>query len=191
MLENLMFFIRRTVIEIGRSSVRHNFRSYCNAAKRFKQPTASAVGQESFSHGNSNKNHSENETENEKDDSNKKEEDNSKQNENQLNEETNLMVRSNFDEISLKNRETFISMLHMFVDRDKHRRHHVEFIYQALKHMKEFGVERDIEVYKEIMNIFPKGKMVPTNMFQAEFFHYPKHQDCAIFLLDQMEYNGL
>lgn len=186
-----MFFIRRAAIEIGRSSVRHNFRSYCNAAKRFKQPKASVGGQESFSHGNNNENRSENETKQEKDDSKQNEEDNSNQTENQLNDERNLVVRSNFDQITIKNRETFINMLHMFVDRDKHRRHHVEFIYQALKQMKEFGVERDIEVYKEIMHVFPKGKMIPTNMFQAEFFHYPKHQDCAIFLLDQMEYNGL
>ncbi|KAK8749243.1 hypothetical protein OTU49_015751 [Cherax quadricarinatus] len=37
----------------------------------------------------------------------------------------------------------------------------------------------------------PKGKMIPRNVFQVEFMHYPKHQQCAIDCLDQMELNGV
>ena len=36
----------------------------------------------------------------------------------------------------------------------------------------------------------PKEKMVPTNQFQAMFMHYPKQQQCAIDVLEQMERNG-
>lgn len=172
--DRLMFFVRRAVIEIGRNSYRHNSRLYCNAAKQFKQQNASAVAKRKTQ---SNKENEQNENEEE-----------SKQN--HEDNQRNLMIRGQFDQLTTKNRDTFISMLHMFVERDKHRRHHVEFIYAALKQMKEFGVERDLAVYKEVLNVFPKGKFIPTNMFQAEFFHYPKQQDCAIFLLDQMEYNG-
>ena len=32
--------------------------------------------------------------------------------------------------------------------------------------------------------------MIPTNVFQAEFMHYPKQQQCAIDLLEKMEDNG-
>ena len=32
--------------------------------------------------------------------------------------------------------------------------------------------------------------MIPTNVFQAEFNHYPKQQQCAIDLLEKMEDNG-
>lgn len=175
-----MFFVRRAAVEIGRNSFRHNFRLYCNAAKQFKQPKTSAVAKGPESTSNNNKERNDHETENE--------EENSRQNSEEM--QTNLMIRGNFDQITTKNRDTFKSMLQMFIERDKHRRHHVEFIYAALKHMKEFGVERDLEMYKEILHVFPKGKFIATNMFQAEFMHYPKQQDCAIFLLDQMEYNG-
>lgn len=46
------------------------------------------------------------------------------------------------------------------------------------------------ETYKKILDILPKGKMIPTNVFQAEFMHYPKQQQCAIDLLEKMEDNG-
>ncbi|XP_046437401.1 evolutionarily conserved signaling intermediate in Toll pathway, mitochondrial-like isoform X2 [Daphnia pulex] len=57
--------------------------------------------------------------------------------------------------------------------------------------MEEFGVHRDLEAYKDIIDILPKGKYIPTNMFQAEFMHYPKQQQCIIDVLEQMENNGV
>ncbi|XP_055324733.1 evolutionarily conserved signaling intermediate in Toll pathway, mitochondrial [Sitodiplosis mosellana] len=174
-----MFFVRRAVIDIGRKSVRFQFRSYCNAAKQFKKQNAASVA-----NGNDNRNNNENNTENE-------EESSEHETNNDRQSDTDLMIRGQFDQLTSKNRESFRSMVHMFIQRDKHRRHHVEFIYAALKHMEEFGVERDLEIYKEILNVMPKGKMIPRNMFQAEFMHYPKQQDCAVFLLDQMEYNAV
>lgn len=170
-----MFFIRRAVVEIGQSSIRRNFRFYCNAAKEFKRKNPSTAITKTPSPTNQN---------NEKDRTKNEHEENAST-------ENSLMVRGDFDRIAVKNRETFLQMIHMFIERDKHRRHHCEFIYAALKHMKEFGVERDLEVYKEVMHVFPKGKFIPTNMFQAEFMHYPKQQECGVFLLNQMEYNGI
>lgn len=35
------------------------------------------------------------------------------------------------------------------------------------------------------------GKMIAQNMFQVEFMHYPKQQQCAIDVLEQMEDNGV
>lgn len=189
-----MFFIRRTVVEISRISFRQHFKLYCNAPKHFKEKQSTSAVNETFSNGNNEKNQNENENGNENEKKNEKDADseqNSSQNNNFNRSDTELMLRGKFGELANKNRESFLSMVNLFVDRDKHRRHHVEFIYAALKHMKEFGVERDIEVYKSILDVMPKGKFIPTNMFQAEFMHYPKNQDCAIFLLDQMEYNGL
>lgn len=187
-----MFIVRRAVIDIGRKSVAYNFRLYCNAAKQTKKLNESTVVNKNLELKNNERNQN-NKNENETD----YKADSSEQQEQQ--EETNdskpsdrdLMIRGQFGKVSEKNRESFLSMVHLFVDRDKHRRHQVEFIYAALKHMKEFGVERDLEVYRTILDVMPKGKMVATNMFQSEFMHYPKHQDCGIFLLDQMEYNGL
>lgn len=184
-----MFFIRRAVVEVGRKSFGQNCRLYCNASKEFKKQNKSAVN-ETFSNGNSNDDKNRNDNENE---GKTKTEQESSQEKNYENSQFDreLMIRGNFEQVTQKNRESFLSMTNLFVERDKHRRHHVEFIYAALKHMKEYGVERDLEVYKSILDVMPKGKFIATNMFQAEFMHYPKQQDCAIFLLDQMEYNGM
>ena len=56
--------------------------------------------------------------------------------------------------------------------------------------MEEFGVHQDLQAYKNILDVFPKGKYIPTNMWQVEFMHHPKQQFCALDLLEQMEQNG-
>lgn len=102
----------------------------------------------------------------------------------------NLMIQGAFEHVTIKNRDTFTNMVKMFEQRSVHRRNHVEFIYAALKNMKSFGVNREIAVYKALIDVMPKGKFIPTNMFQQEFMHYPKQQQCIIDLLEQMEENG-
>lgn len=205
-----MFFVRRFAIDIGRKSVGNHFRLYCNAAKKINQQNTSAGINQTFSNENKHTKHNENQNSHETSNSERvankqqqeqeqledrdeeqKQKQEQEQNNNDKPQDQDLMIRGQFNKVTQKNKESFLQMVHLFVERDKHRRHHVEFIYVALKHMKEFGVERDLDVYKAVLDIMPKGKMVARNMFQAEFMHYPKHQDCAIFLLDQMEYNGL
>lgn len=100
-------------------------------------------------------------------------------------------IKNPFATASEKTKDTYLSMVNIFIDRDVHRRNHVEFIYAAMKHMAEFGVEHDLEVYKALINVMPKGKMIPKNLFQAEFMHYPKQQQCIIDLLEQMEDLGV
>lgn len=102
-----------------------------------------------------------------------------------------LTVRNSFETIADKNKSTYLTMVDIFLDRDVHRRNHVEFINAALKNMESFGVHRDIEVYKALMNVMPKEKFIPRNIFQTEFMHYPKQQQCIIDLLEQMEDNGM
>lgn len=48
-----------------------------------------------------------------------------------------------------------------------HARGHVEFINSALKYMKEYGLQKDLDIYKSLLNIFPKGPMIPKNIFQV------------------------
>ena len=102
-----------------------------------------------------------------------------------------LVTRDLFKEnMDNKSKETFLAAINMFYTRDVHRRGQVEFIYSALEYMEVFGVNHDIHAYKAILDVFPKGKMIATNMWQVEFMHYPKHQQCAIDLLEKMEQNG-
>lgn len=100
-------------------------------------------------------------------------------------------IRNPFAAAQEKTKNTYLTMVEIFEERDVHRRNHVEFIYAALKHMPDFGVEHDLEVYKALINVMPKGKFIPTNVFQSEFMHFPKQQQCIIDLLEQMEDNGV
>ena len=69
-----------------------------------------------------------------------------------------LITLSAFEENKNKSRDAFLEMLIFFDDkRNPQRRNHVDFIYKALKHMKEYGVEKDLEVYKLMINLLPKG----------------------------------
>ncbi|MBN3321094.1 ECSIT protein, partial [Atractosteus spatula] len=86
---------------------------------------------------------------------------------------------------------TFNRVLDVFVKRDIRRRGHVEFIYAALKKMPEFGVERDLSVYNRLLDIFPKEVFVPRNFIQRMFNHYPRQQECAIQILEEMENHGI
>jgi evolutionarily conserved signaling intermediate in Toll pathway len=94
-------------------------------------------------------------------------------------------------DVKEKNKNSYIDMIRKFNERSLQKRGQVEFVYAAMNHMDEFGVSKDLIVYKALIETFPKGKMIPRNMFQAEFQHYPKHQQCAIDLLEKMELNGL
>lgn len=90
-----------------------------------------------------------------------------------------------------KSRITYLDLIRVFESQSVHRRNHVEFIYAALRNMSDFGVHRDVEVYKALMNVLPKGKFIPTNIFQSEFMHYPRQQQVIIDLLEQMEDNAV
>lgn len=46
-------------------------------------------------------------------------------------------------------------------------------------------------MYRALVDIFPKGKMVPENQWQASFSHYPKQQWCVVDVLSQMRANDV
>ncbi|KAG7235432.1 hypothetical protein INR49_002663 [Caranx melampygus] len=90
-----------------------------------------------------------------------------------------------------KTKATFNKVVEVFTKADIRRRGHVEFIYAALKKMPEFGVERDLAVYNKLLDVFPKEVFVPRNFIQRMFNHYPRQQECAVQLLEQMENYGI
>ncbi|XP_054281815.1 evolutionarily conserved signaling intermediate in Toll pathway, mitochondrial-like [Macrosteles quadrilineatus] len=105
--------------------------------------------------------------------------------------ENQLATLDTFAEVDKKNKESYLDLLHFYKAKEKRRRGHVEFIYAALKHMKEFGVHKDLEAYKALMEVMPKGKFVAQTFWQSEYQHYPKQQQCIIDLLTEMEENGV
>ena len=46
-------------------------------------------------------------------------------------------------------------------------RGHVEFLNTALKYLKEYNIHKDLQTYKNLLNVFPKGPLIPTNQFQV------------------------
>lgn len=95
-----------------------------------------------------------------------------------------------FENEQNKDKANYLDIINIYLDKEKLRRNHVEFIYAALKNMEEYGVHKNLKVYKALIDVMPKGKFIPQNIFQAEFQHYPKQQQCIIDLLEQMEDNG-
>lgn len=96
-----------------------------------------------------------------------------------------------FKSEELRNREGFMEVVERFKVNNENRKGHVEFINVATRYVQEFGVEKDLEVYKTLFDLFPKGKYTPRTLVQAEFFHFPYHQDCGVRLLDTMESHGV
>ncbi|XGW25709.1 hypothetical protein V3C99_006819, partial [Haemonchus contortus] len=88
-----------------------------------------------------------------------------------------------------RNKESFMAAIANF--RESKPRGHVEFITTALKYLKEYGIHKDLDVYKALLNIFPKGKMIPQNTFQRIFLHFPVQQNCCVKVLDEMEWHGV
>ncbi|XP_015180111.1 PREDICTED: evolutionarily conserved signaling intermediate in Toll pathway, mitochondrial [Polistes dominula] len=98
------------------------------------------------------------------------------------------LVKYMFENAKEKKKETFLEIIRTY-EQDKHRRGQIEFIKLALKYMKAYGLHRDLEAYKAILNIFPKGPYIANNYYTAVFRYYPKHQDTATDVLEQMEKN--
>ena len=92
-----------------------------------------------------------------------------------------------------KSKKTFLKILDIYLQRQGvHRRGHVEFIQAAMLQLNKYGVQRDIDVYKKLFELFPQGgKIASENVWQVEFKHFPRQQDTAIELLAMMEKNGI
>lgn len=100
----------------------------------------------------------------------------------------NQLMTFVFENADEKKKEAYLDILRIYVG-ERHRRGDLTFIRIALKYMESFGVHKDLESYKALLNILPKGPYVATNYYQAVMKHYPKHQDVAVELLEQMECN--
>jgi len=89
-----------------------------------------------------------------------------------------------------KTKRAFQMAIQMFNKVDpKYKRGHVEMIYQAANLMKEYDLEKDLDAYRMVFDLFPKGVLIPKGVIQAGFFHYPRQQDCALMVMCQMEQN--
>ncbi|XP_059863790.1 evolutionarily conserved signaling intermediate in Toll pathway, mitochondrial isoform X2 [Delphinus delphis] len=91
----------------------------------------------------------------------------------------------------VRDKASFVQAVQNFTQYNVHKRGHVDFIYLALRKMREYGVERDLAIYNLLLDIFPKEVFRPRNIFHSIFLHYPRQQECGIAVLEQMENHGV
>lgn len=89
-----------------------------------------------------------------------------------------------------RDKASFVRAVQNFGQYNVRKRGHVDFIYLALRKMREYGVERDLAVYNLLLDIFPKEVFRPRNVIQRIFLHYPRQQECGVAVLEQMESHG-
>ncbi|KAL0118305.1 hypothetical protein PUN28_009151 [Cardiocondyla obscurior] len=94
-----------------------------------------------------------------------------------------------FANVEEKKKESYLEVLRQYKSKNEMRHGHVEFIRIALRYIDEFGANRDLAVYKELLDVLPKGKFVPRNYYQTIFLHYPLQQNVAVDVLSKMEDN--
>lgn len=102
---------------------------------------------------------------------------------------SSALVIHSFENAERKEKEAYLEVLRQYLNNNDVRRGHVEFIQIALKYMDDYEVNRDLAIYKAVLDILPKGKFIPRNRFQTLFMHYPKQQEVALELLCKMERN--
>ncbi|XP_045630492.1 evolutionarily conserved signaling intermediate in Toll pathway, mitochondrial isoform X2 [Ursus americanus] len=90
-----------------------------------------------------------------------------------------------------RDKANFVRAVQNFGQHNVHKRGHVDFIYLALRKMREYGVERDLAVYNLLLDVFPKEVFQPRSIIQSIFIHYPRQQECGIAVLEQMESHGV
>ncbi|CAK9828437.1 Evolutionarily conserved signaling intermediate in Toll pathway, mitochondrial [Anthophora retusa] len=98
------------------------------------------------------------------------------------------LIPSHFN-VDRKEKGTFLEIIRKYEKTDFARIEQLKFIMIALSYMDEFDVNEDLETYKAIFNIFPKGIYIPRNKYETAFYHYPKHQDTALAIINKMEIN--
>ncbi|KAM9685637.1 evolutionarily conserved signaling intermediate in Toll pathway, mitochondrial isoform 1-T2 [Trichechus inunguis] len=90
-----------------------------------------------------------------------------------------------------RDKASFVQAMQNFRQHSVRKRGHVDFIYLALRKMRQYGVERDLAVYNMLLDIFPKEVFRPRSIIQHIFVHYPRQQECGVAVLEQMENHGV
>ena len=94
-------------------------------------------------------------------------------------------------QIELHPEDQFKMALQEFLVRDKHRRTHLKFINTALENVDEFGLQKNIQIYKDVLDLFPKGRFVNRTLFDALWPRRTPQMELALKILQKMEDEGI
>ncbi|KAI6172611.1 Evolutionarily conserved signaling intermediate in Toll pathway, mitochondrial [Aphelenchoides besseyi] len=76
----------------------------------------------------------------------------------------------------------FLEAIELFKRRARNERGHVEFINSAMKQMKEFGLHKDLDIYKALLDVFPKGSLISRNQRCSCIFRINRVVVCACWM---------
>ena len=88
-----------------------------------------------------------------------------------------------------KDEKTFIAAIEAFSEHNKNKQLYIDFIYAAIQRMKEYNAHKNLDAYKKMLELFPVGPLRMQSTWQREMMHFPRHQNCVIYLLEHMENN--
>lgn len=89
--------------------------------------------------------------------------------------------------VAERSKEGFIHVINKFMGKDRLRRGHLSFLYTALTYMDAFGLQKDLDIYNEILEVLPKYKIVNRTLLDALWPKPHPQIDAALDLLTKME----
>lgn len=87
--------------------------------------------------------------------------------------------------------EGFIKAVDIYISKNKRRHGHMEFIATAMKFIEPYNLEKDIEVYNKLIDVFPRDKFVNRTFFDAVWPKPHPQINLALDILTKMEWQGL
>ena len=86
-----------------------------------------------------------------------------------------------------KSKDSFFDVIDNFLAKDRTRRGHMEFLKTAMAYMEEFGLEKDVEAYNRLLDVFPRGRYVNRTLFDAIWAKKHPQAELALEILTEME----
>eukprot|EP00795_Rhopilema_esculentum_P009191 gene9191-16865_t len=90
-----------------------------------------------------------------------------------------------------RTKEGFVRVVHDFLAKDRLKRGHLSFVSTSLNYMDSFGLHKDLDVYNEILEVFPKYVITNKTLLDALWPKPHPQIDIALDLLTKMEDNGI
>lgn len=91
----------------------------------------------------------------------------------------------------LDRREQFYLALNEFHVREKYRKGHVAFIRTAMRRMEDFGLDKDLDTYNKLIDIFPRGRFAPNRLLDAFWPRSTPQLELCLEILTKMEEKGI
>jgi len=89
------------------------------------------------------------------------------------------------------NREGFFTAVNVYTERNRKRHRHMEFIVTAMKFIEPYGLDKDVEVYNKLLDVFPKDRFVNRTLFDAIWPKQHPQMNLALDILTKMEWQSV